>query len=110
MGVLAGATIGTILVTEDIVILVRTNRMLKIIYDARHGGGKILTKFRNKFKNTLPADLSETELAQRIVDADEKGVLCDGSLRKPNFLQRKNALKNKIIDQRELANYLKESQ
>ena len=105
LGTIAGVASGTFIVTEDIVRLARTDRMLKIIYDALHGGGLYLAKFRAKYAKKLP-EMNENELAQKIVDADESGALCDGSMRKLNFLQRKGALKNKIVDQSQLAHFL----
>ena len=105
-GALAGVASGTFIVTEDIVRLARTDRMLKIIYDARHGGGLYLAKFREKYRRTLPSDMNESELARKIVDADESGALCNGSMRKLNFLQRKGVLKNRIVNQGELAQAL----
>ena len=104
-GTIAGVASGTFIVTENIVRLARTDRMLKIIYDARHGGGLYLAKFREKYAKNF-SEMPEHELAQKIVDADESGALCDGSMRKLNFFQRKNVLKNKIVDQSELADYL----
>ena len=65
-------------------IFAKNRFLIKVISNARDGGGKSLRKFRKKFYLHYPEAiyLEEDSLAEIIVKADETGVLCDGSLNK----------------------------
>ena len=96
LGIFAGTAASIATVTTNIVKLKHVNRVIKIIYDARNGGGVYLRGFFDSWKGGFPEDSSEVEMATKIADLDRTRKLCDGTFARTGFLVREKKLKNRI--------------
>ena len=92
LGLWAGAFVGGVAAPVGLLayeavalsIFVKNRFLIKVISNARDGGGKSLKRFRKSFYRNY-GDVHEAvegDFARFILEADEAGILCDGSLNK----------------------------
>ncbi len=92
LGLWAGAFIGGVTAPAGLLayeavalgIFVKNRFLIKVISNARDGGGRSLKRFRKSFYRNYGDvhEVIEGDIARLILEADETGVLCDGSLNK----------------------------
>ncbi len=95
----AGATVGAIVAAPIVVAtatfsttkLLQTNYMIKVLRDAYKGRGSSLNKFTKKFlrrNKDARGYMTREEMRQIVLDLDQSGALCDGSMRKQRRIHK----------------------
>jgi hypothetical protein len=89
--------------TALIVNLLQINSQIKLVYQSHLGQGNKLERFTSKLNKKTESIVAADQIAAMIVEADTKGMLCDGSLRKK---KGKKSLRKRLAKKRHLKNYI----
>lgn len=116
----AGATVGAVVAAPIVVAtatfsttkLLQTNYMIKVLRDSYKGRGSSLNKFTKKFlrrNKEARGYMTREEMRQIVLDLDQSGALCDGSMKKQRRIHKVRVprLRQKLAMKKHIYKYIK---